>query len=161
MDDFQNPSVEDIILGFQFQATFDLPGNKQNHRVTMGVLWNSELIDVSVVTGRKVISGDYPSRTLLVQQETLVQAVTQIDDWVCYDPDNSDNNIKLKGELRALLGKSAPPVVEFLWECYQQLRHRQDGNFAERTAEIKKSLRSPNEEMIPELSGSPPTMNDS
>lgn len=143
MPDFPNPSVEDIVLGFQFQATFDLPGKGTSHRITMGVLWHSELIDVSIATGRQIAQNDFASRTLLIQRETLVQAITQIDEWACYDQENQAHNQELKAHLRKLLGRASPVTIEYLWQCYDQLRQQQDRMFAERVDEIKKSTRPP------------------
>lgn len=137
-----NPSIEDIVLGFQVQSTIDVPGRNESHRVTMGVLWNSEVLDIAVATGRRVAADDFHSRRLLVQIETLVQAITQIDEWVCFEPEDQVKNAELKQHLRQMLGRSAPSVVNFLWECYDQLRIKQEGLFQSRTDELKKSLRS-------------------
>jgi hypothetical protein len=157
MLDFPTPSIEDIVLGFQVQATCDLPGKNLNHRVTMGVLWASEVADVSVATGRQVAANDLTTRILLIHRETLVQAITQVDEWVCHDPDNPTRNLELKAELRKILSKCSMSSFEYLWQFYDSLCQHQSMLFKERVEELKKSSRPPD---APESIGIPPYTSD-
>ena len=140
-----SPTVDDIIQGWQYQATCDLPGKNTSHRVTMGVIWESEVIDIAVSTGRQVHPADTLSRTAIVKLETLVQAIIQIDADKFIDQDDEFHNNELKGLLRKCLQNSAPVITEFLWNFYEQLREKQDLSFRTAVDEIKKSTRLPGE----------------
>ena len=135
------PSIEDIIQGFQYQATFDIPGKNTNHRLTMGVLWETEVIDISIASGRQVNPADNISRSRITRLETLVQAIIQVDDWVCADDKDAQNHKELKGVLRSSLQKFSPVTIDYLWNLYDQMRVKQDQAFREAVDELKKSMR--------------------
>lgn len=136
-------SVEEIIQGYQFERTVEIPGKDGLPvPVTIGLLWDDEMREIYRETGRRVAQGDFLSRDVEVRFEILVRAIVKIGEWECSSPDDRERDAELKSHLRRILGKH-PRMIEYLHAEYTAMRDERDRAWDEAVGEIKKSSRLP------------------
>jgi len=124
----------------QASRTFTLPGAAKLHKVSMATLWQSEEDEISLGLSNQVNPLDVGSKNQLRMTEVLTRAIYQIGDKKFVDPENPESEKILKNELRELLGKMSPSVVEIWHYCYNKLIDYRDSKTEKEIVELKKSL---------------------
>ena len=131
-------TLNDISEGFQYETKVDIPGSEgSTHVVTLALLWESEVRAIHREVSRKIESGNYISYQLEIRFETLVRAITQVDDWSCFDSNDQERNAFLKKHLRSMLGK-AERLLDYLYNEYQRLQTQRNKEWGECVLELKK-----------------------
>jgi len=144
------PEIEDMIRGFQYETTVEVPGHEgRTHRVTLGLLWEDETRLMQIEIGRRISPNDYVARELETRFETVVRAVVSIDDWKTMVSSDEAEHRARRAHLRRILSKQ-PRLVSYLYDEYLKIESKRDRDYDARIDEIKKSSRTQEEPDLPE-----------
>lgn len=144
--------ISEIINGFQYETTVDVPGPKGSvFRFVIGVLWEDEDRAIIRNVGLRINPHDYEARLMEMRFERVVQSIVSITNvqseilWTVRDPNLSEEQVRARSmHLRKILGH-LPKTVEYLYEKYLTLCKKRDDDFVQAIADLKKSSRTPAE----------------
>jgi len=130
---------EDIWTLGQIEEEFEIPGAEKVHTVRMATLWEDDLtkikkraVEVAAVSNESVIES-------VRVFETLVESILSIDGHAFYNPDNLSEHQALKAQLRELLRKCSPHIINFLYSKYLEISGKAYELIRERIEVAKKS----------------------
>lgn len=132
-----SPQVEELINYAQYGVTIEVPTQSGSTLVSLTLLWESEMLDISKRSAVVCNVYDEMSRAEFMKIETLVLAINKIGEQVFQDEEDEVNK-SLKNNLRMILGKSSPITVDFLYEMYDTLSKQRNLDMNEKVNEIKK-----------------------
>lgn len=129
-----SPDLEDFVNFSQFSAEFEAPGKERTHKIRISLMWEGELSDLIIRSGRVVTPTDNMGRSVYIKLEKLVQSINSIDGEL-FDTEES------KGKLRMILEKSSPALITYISEMLDILMEQRNNYVQSKTEELKKKFR--------------------
>lgn len=134
------PDLIDLINFLQFETIIEVPTDNGTKDLTVALLWEGEEYEIIKKSARDNNVSDMVTRTEFMKIETLVQAIRKINEDVFYSDSPKENKV-LKDGLRMYLLKFSSKVIQYIYECYNELCAHRDMLLDQQTDELKKKLR--------------------
>lgn len=143
--------ILDLINFAQLTKPLEIPTEEGGLIVSMSLLWEGELMAIRRRSADYVDNpSDIMSRSDYIKLETLVNAIDKIGDYSFVDQDLDTHKLK-KDSLRTLLKKMSSGLVQYMYECYNELVIHRDILIAEKTKDSKKKFMKELELPVPKI----------
>ena len=129
----------DLIELGQIENEFTLPGREQTHTIKLGFLWEDDLITIMKRCSNQVSESNQVTWRRIYTFEVLIEAIMMVDDVPFYDPENKANHDLKKMQLRDILRRANPNVINLLYENYLLMSETSAQEIEGRVDDIKKS----------------------
>lgn len=142
------PEIEELINFAQFEVDIEIPLENGLTNFRLAMLWEGEDYEIVKKSGEKHNPLDMLSRGRYMKIETLVYAIKKIGTQEFIFQDLDKNEIA-KNNLRVILHKLNPYIIEELWWRYTELLKYVKVYVDEKMEESKKKFQMTIQELKP------------
>jgi hypothetical protein len=135
------PEAEEMLNFAKFEAELEFPGRKGKVKLKISLLDEEEIFDLFKKSGEEINPQDMMARSEYMKIETLVKSITKIGTKQYKGEDFTDDMIEqLDNELRYILHKSSPAIIQYIYDRYNELYLKRNEYIEKQTEEYKKKF---------------------
>lgn len=134
------PEAEEMLNFAKFEAELEFPGRQGKVKLKISLLDEEEVFELFKKSGEEINPQDMMSRSEYMKIETLVKSITRIGTKQYKGDFPEDIQEQLDNELRYILHKSSPAIIQYIYDRYNELYLKRSEYIEKQTEEYKKKF---------------------